>query len=43
MYELNEDYYKELSMYIEAGNRKLKRTFEEDIPALEKDVYKRQA
>ena len=28
MYELNEDYYKELSMYIEAGNRKLKRTFE---------------
>ena len=35
MYELNEDYYKELSMYIEAGNRKLKRTFEEDIPALE--------
>ena len=35
MYELNEDYYKELSMYIEAGNRKLKRTFEKDIPALE--------
>ncbi len=35
MYELNEDYYKELSMYIEAGNRKLQKTFMEDIPELE--------
>lgn len=35
MYELNEDYYKELSMYIEAGKRKLQRTYEEEIPALE--------
>lgn len=35
MYDLNEDYYKELSMYIEAGNRKLKKTYQEEIPALE--------
>lgn len=35
MYELNEDYYKEISMYIEAGNRKLKETYGVDIPALE--------
>lgn len=35
MYELNEDYYKEISMYIEAGNRKLMATYNEDIPALE--------
>lgn len=27
MYELNEDYYKELSMYIEAGNRKASKNF----------------
>ncbi|MDO4594568.1 MAG: toxic anion resistance protein [Tissierellia bacterium] len=36
MYELNEDYFKELSMYIEAGNRKLKRCYEEELPELEK-------
>ena len=36
MYDLNEDYYKEISMYIEAGNRKLKESYEKDIPALEK-------
>lgn len=35
MYALNEDYYKELSMYIEAGNRKLQKTYQEEIPALE--------
>ncbi|MDO5047552.1 MAG: toxic anion resistance protein [Anaerococcus sp.] len=35
MYELNEDYYKEISMYIEAGNRKLIQTYNEDLPALE--------
>lgn len=35
MYALNEDYYKELTMYIEAGNRKLRKTYEEEIPALE--------
>ena len=35
MYELNEDYYKEISMYIEAGNRKLKETYGVDIPSLE--------
>lgn len=36
MYDLNEDYYKEISMYIEAGKRKLRSTYEEEIPALEK-------
>lgn len=40
MYELNEDYYKELSMYIEAGKRKLQRTYEEEIPALEQVAQK---
>lgn len=35
MYDLNEDYFKELSMYIEAGRRKLQKTYEVDIPALE--------
>lgn len=35
MYELNEDYYKEISMYIEAGNRKLQETYGVDIPKLE--------
>lgn len=35
MYELNEEYYKEVSMYIEAGNRKLRNTYEKDLPALE--------
>lgn len=36
MYKLNEDYYKELTMYIEAGNRKIKKTYSEELPALEK-------
>lgn len=36
MYDLNEDYYKELSMYIEAGNRKLHKTYNKDLPELEK-------
>ena len=40
MYDLNEDYFKELSMYIEAGNRKLKKTYEEDIPRLEIEAKK---
>ena len=35
MYELNEDYYKELSMYIEAGNRKLRKVYESELPKLE--------
>lgn len=35
MYDLNEDYYKEISMYIEAGNRKLQETYGVDIPKLE--------
>ncbi len=38
MYELNEEYYKEISMYIEAGNRKLKRTYQQDLPALERQA-----
>lgn len=36
MYDLNEDYYKELSMYIEAGNRKLHKTYNEELPELER-------
>lgn len=35
MYDLNEEYYKEITMYIEAGNRKLKETYANEIPALE--------
>ncbi len=35
MYDLNEDYYKEITMYIEAGNRKLRETYNSEIPALE--------
>ena len=35
MYDLNEEYYKEITMYIEAGNRKLKETYASEIPALE--------
>ena len=35
MYDLNEEYYKEISMYIEAGNRKLKDLYKNDLPALE--------
>ncbi|MCI5839483.1 MAG: toxic anion resistance protein [Peptoniphilaceae bacterium] len=38
MYKLNEDYYKELSMYIEAGKRKLEKTYTEDIPNLENNA-----
>lgn len=36
MYDLNEDYYKEISMYIEAGKRKLEDLYKNDLPALEK-------
>ena len=35
MYEANLDYYKELSMYIEAGRLKLRQTRERDLPALQ--------
>jgi len=35
MYDLNEEYYKEITMYIEAGNRKLQETYAKEIPALE--------
>ena len=35
MYDLNEEYYKEITMYIEAGNRKLKEIYAKEIPALE--------
>ena len=34
MYELNKVYFKELSMYILAGKKKLKKVQEEDLPAL---------
>lgn len=36
LYEVNMNYYKELSMYILAGKQKLKKIEEEDIPALTK-------
>ena len=39
MYDLNEEYFKEISMYIEAGNRKLKETYATDIPALEAKAH----
>lgn len=35
MYDLNEEYYKEISMYIEAGKRKLEDLYKNDLPALE--------
>lgn len=34
MYDLNETYFKELSMYIVAGKRKLKKIYEEDLAQL---------
>lgn len=34
MYELNKTYFKELSMYILAGKKKLEKTRREDLPAL---------
>src|SRR5699024_9881663 len=34
MYELNLAYYKELTMYILAGKKKLKKTREQELPAL---------
>lgn len=40
MYDLNEDYYKEISMYIEAGNRKLKDLYENGLPELESKARK---
>ena len=36
MYELNLNYYKELSMYILAGKKKLKEVREKELPALQK-------
>ncbi len=36
MYDLNEEYYKEISMYIEAGKRKLEDLYKNDLPALER-------
>ena len=35
MYDANLDYYRELSMYIEAGRLKLRQTREHDLPALQ--------
>lgn len=34
MYEMNKAYFKELSMYLLAGNKKLEQTRSEDVPAL---------
>ena len=36
MYELNKTYFKELSMYILAGKKKLKEAQEQELPALQK-------
>ncbi len=36
MYELNKTYFKELSMYILAGKKKLKEAEEKELPALQK-------
>ena len=36
MYDANLEYYRELSMYIEAGRLKLRQTRENDLPALQK-------
>lgn len=36
MYDANLEYYRELSMYIEAGRMKLRQTRENDLPALQK-------
>jgi uncharacterized protein YaaN involved in tellurite resistance len=35
MYDKNLDYYKELSMYVVAGRRKLQEVIEKDLPALQ--------
>lgn len=34
MYDLNRNYYKELSMYILAGKKKLEKVRNEEMPAL---------
>ena len=36
MYEMNKSYFKELSMYIIAGKKKLNQVLQEDLPALQK-------
>ena len=36
LYELNKTYFKELSMYILAGKKRLRKAQEEELPALEK-------
>ncbi len=40
MYDLNLQYYKELSMYILAGKKKLKQVREEQLPALQEKAKK---
>ena len=34
MYELNKNYYKELTMYIDAGKKKLDQVKKQELPAL---------
>ena len=41
MYETNKVYFRELTMYILAGKKKLKKVQEEDLPALKKRPRKR--
>lgn len=38
MYDLNESYYKELSMYILAGKKKLEEARELELPKLQKEA-----
>ena len=40
MYDLNEEYYKEISMDIEAGKRKLDDLYQNELPALEATANK---
>lgn len=40
MYEVNKEYFKELSMYILAGKRKLEKIQEEEIPKLKEKAQK---
>ncbi len=40
MYELNQAYFKELSMYILAGKRRLEKALKEELPALQEKAQK---
>jgi uncharacterized protein YaaN involved in tellurite resistance len=40
MYELNQAYFKELSMYILAGKRRLEKALNEELPAYQDKAAK---